>query len=198
MASFNSSKILSLMFLDIITGDVHIHKQSLNIMITMVADRLRSEKLDKDLAPIAKFRTRLHLTVSHILHNTYPLPIENVNREADIKRFLDYFDKFCIKIDEKLADEKGLEQIKLIEDIEALELARNLCYSATGDYSDALSGKPSGYTDASNKYVYALDLVIPIINHYNLVDISESDYANAARAAAKRSESTRLSKEIQI
>jgi hypothetical protein len=41
-------------------------------------------------------------------------------------------------------------------------------------------------TNASNKFAYVINLVTPIIYRYNMVDISESDYANAAKIAAAR------------
>lgn len=186
------------MFLDVITGDIHIRNQYMNTMLTLVSIQLRTEKLEPRQPAIERFRTRLHNTVSHILHNNHPLPIADTKREVEIKRLVDYFDKFVIKVDASIADTIGIEQIGIIEDIEALEYARNICYSATGDYSSAMSGVPAGLTEASNKFAYIINLITPVIYRYNMVEISETDYANAARIAAKRIEAKREIREIHI
>jgi hypothetical protein len=126
-----------------------------------------------------------------ILHNTHPLPAIEDKRESEIKKLVAYFDKFIIKVDEKVADPVGLDQIGLLEDIESLEYSRNICYSASADYSNFMSGLPEGLTQASNKYAFVINLITPIIYKYDLVEISETDFTNAARLAAKRLESAR-------
>lgn len=191
MESPKIRKIISTMYLEIMTGDVHVRNQYMNILITQISLYLRKEQLVPNQAPIEKFRTRLHNTVLTILHNNHPLPAADTNREKEIKKLMDYFDKFVIKVDERVADHVGIEQIGIIEDIETLEYARNICYSASNDYSSAMSGSPAGLTDASNKYAYIFNLIAPVIDRYNMVEISESDYANAAKIAAKRIENTR-------
>jgi hypothetical protein len=54
-----------------------------------------------------------------------------------------------------------------------------------------MAGVPQGLTDASNKYAFVINLITPIIYKYDMVDISEQDFTNAARLAAKRLESAR-------
>lgn len=181
-------KLISAMYLDVITGDVHVRNQYTNTMLTHIAVCIKMEKLDPVQPAILKFRSRLHNTVSMILHNYHRLPIYDAKREEEIKILEKYFDKFVIKIDSKVADEKGLVQIGIIEDIETIEYCRNVCYSASPDYSDALSGKTEGLTNAMNKYALVVNLITPILYKYNMVEISESDFANAARIAAKRIE----------
>jgi hypothetical protein len=195
MTQFKGNKLLSAIFLDILTGDVHTRNQYMNTLLTLVSIQLRTEKLDPKQPAIEKFRTRLHNTISSILHNNHPLPIADTKRELEINKLLEYFDKFVIKIDASIADEIGIEQIGVIEDIESLEYAKNICYSATGDYSAAMAGIPLGLTDASNKYAYIINIVTPVIYRYGMVEITETDYANAAKIAAKRIEAKR---EIQI
>ena len=196
MSAMNVNKIISLIYLDIITGDVHTHNQYMNTMITQVVTHIRREKLEPRQPAVEKFRTRLHNTISMILHNNHPLPAADDKRESEIKKLLDYFDKFVIKVDEKVADPVGLDQIGLLEDIETLEYARNVCYSASADYSNFMSGVPQGLTDASNKYAFVINLITPIIYKYELVDISEQDFTNAARLAAKRLDSAREVKNV--
>lgn len=181
-------KLISAMYLDIITGDVHIKNQYLNTMLTHMAVCLRMEKLEPRQPGIEKFRSRLHGAVSMILHNYHQLPASDTKRETEIQTLERYFDRFVIRIDEKVADETGIDQIGVIEAIETLEYCRNVCYSASADYSSAMSGTPAGLTDASNKFSYIINLATPILHRYNMVEISESDYANAARVAAKRLE----------
>ena len=184
-------KLIGAMYLDIITGDVHIRNQYMNTMLTHVSVYLRISKLEPRQSAIEKFRTRLHTTISMILHNNHPMPAYDTKREVEIKKLEEYFNRFIIKIDTNVADQTGIEQIGVIEDIETLEYCRNICYSASSDYSDAMSGKPSGLTDSSNKFAYIINLVTPILYRYNMVDISESDFARAAQVAAKRLDAAR-------
>ncbi len=179
-------RLIGAMYLDIITGDVHIRNQYMSTMLTHVAVCLRMEKLEPRQPAIERFRTRLHNTVSMILHNNHPLPIAETKREEEIHQLMKYFDKFVIKIDKTVADPVGIDQIEVIESIETIELCRNVCYSASADYSEAMTGNKEGLTNASNKFAYVINLVTPIIYRYNMVDISESDYANAAKIAAVR------------
>ena len=183
------------MFLDVITGDIHTRNQYINTMITLASIELRNAKLEPRQPAIEKFRTRLHNTVSHILHNNHPLPIADTKREVEIQKLMTYFDRFAIRIDETVADDVGIEQMGVIEDIEALEYARNICYSASSDYSGAMSGLPTGLTDASNKFAYIINLVTPILYRYSMIEITESEWGEAVKKAAKRLETKR---EIQI
>jgi hypothetical protein len=187
----NLRKLISLAYLDLISGDVHARHQFISPCMTHMSIFLRTEMIEPNLSPIAKFRTRLHQTVSMILHNNHPLPAWDTKREPEIKILENYFDRFVIKIDEKVADEKGIEQIEALADMETLEYCRNIAYSAAQDYSLALAGNPEGLSMASNKYSYILDKIIPIMFTYRILDISEADYANAARSAAARIESER-------
>ena len=182
-------KIISAIYLDLITGDVHIRNQYLNTFLTHVTVYIRMAYLNPRQPAIEKFRSRLHNAVSMILHNAHPLPAADTKRAGEIRQLEKYFDKFVIRIDEKVADDVGLDQVGLIEDIETIEYCRNICYSATSDYSSAMAGNPLGLTDATNKIAFIMNLMTPIVYRYSMVDISESDFANAARAAAKRIES---------
>lgn len=184
-----------MMFLEVITGDVHVRNQYMNTLITHVSICLKMEKIEPNQKAIAKFRTRLHNTIVSILHNNHPLPAADTTREDEIKKLVEYFDRFIIKIDESVADKDGVEQVGFLEDIESLEYARNICYSASADYSSAMSGVPSGLTDATNKFAYIVNIVTPIIYRYGMVDITETDYSNAAKIASRRIEQSR---EIKI
>lgn len=188
--------LLSAMYLDVITGDVHTRNQYMSTFITHVSIYLRMQKLEPRQPAIEKFRSRLHNTVSMILHNNHPLPLADSKREQDIKTLLAYFDKFVIKVDPEVADPVGVDQIGVIEDIETLEYARNICYSASEDYSKAMSGVPVGLTDATNKYAYIINLVTPILYRYDMAELSRADYNKGVMAAAAK----RMEKkgEIQI
>ena len=179
-------KLLSVMYLDIITGDVHIRNQYMNTWLTHIAVYLRMTKLETKQPSIERFRTILHNTVSMILHNYHELPAWDTTRESEIKKLESYFDKFVIKVDSKVADETGIDQLSVIESIETLEYCRNVCYSASTDYSSALSQNPQGLTDASNKFAYIINLVTPIVYRYGMIDISDSDFSKAAAVAAQR------------
>ena len=182
-------KLISAMYLDLITGDVHIRNQYLNTFLTHVTVYIKMAYLNPRQPAVEKFRSRLHNAISMVLHNNHPLPAPDTRREGEIRKLEQYFDRFVIKIDERVADEVGLEQMGLIEDIETIEYCRNICYSATSDYSAAMAGNPMGLTDATNKIAFIMNLMTPIVYRYAMVDISEADFANAARAAAKRIES---------
>lgn len=195
MDSAKLKKIISLMFLEVITGDVHVRNQYMNTLLTHVSICLKMENLEPNQKAISKFRTRLHNTIVSILHNNYPLPASDATREDEIKKLVAYFDRFVIKIDESVADDAGVEQMGVLEDIESLEYARNICYSASSDYSAAMSGIPSGLTDATNKFAYIINIITPIIYRYGMVEISESDFSNAAKIAQRRVEQSR---EIKI
>lgn len=178
--------LLSAMYLDVITGDVHTRNQYMNTFLTHVSIYLKMHKLEPSQSTIEKFRSRLHNTISMILHNNHPLPAVDTNRESEIKKLLDYFDAFVIKIDDKVADPVGVEQIGIIEDIETLEYARNICYSASEDYSLAMSGLPKGLTDASNKYAYIINLVTPILYRYDMAELSKAEYTRGVMASASK------------
>ena len=180
--------LIAAIYLDVITGDIHTKNQYMNALITHISIYLRMMKLEPNQSTIQKFRTRLHNTISHVLHNNHPLPLADTKREEDIKRLMVYFDNYVIKIDEKVADEKGVEQIGILEDIEALELAMNLCYSAASDYSNAMSGVPIGLTDVSNKYSYIINLITPIVYRYDMVAITSDRFTNAALIQSRRVE----------
>ena len=187
--------LIAAMYLDVITGDIHTKNQYMNTLITHISIYLRIAKLERNQSSIMKFRSRLHNTISHVLHNNHPLPLADTKREEDIKRLMVYFDNYVIKIDEHVADDVGVEQIGFLEDVEALELAMNLCYSAASDYSNAMSGVPIGLTDASNKYSYIINLITPIIYRYDMAIITAEKHSHAAMIASKRIEK---SKEIKI
>ena len=178
--------LISAMYLDIITGDVHIKNQYTIVLLSHVATYLRNDKLEKYRTPIERFRSRLHNAISMILHNYHQLPAYDTRRETEIKKLEQYFDTFVIKIDNAVADPVGIEQIGIIEDIETLEYCMNVCYSASGDYAEAMSGITNGLTQASNKYAYVINEVTPILYRYNLVNITENNFAAAARIATQR------------
>ena len=184
-------KLIGAMYLDVITGDVHVRNQYCNTILTHIVVLIRTEKIEPHQTSISKFRTRLHNTVNMILHNNHPLPAADTNRENEIRELMRYFERFIIKIDDKVADAVGVEQIGVMEDIESLEYCRNVCYSASADYASALTGNPAGLTDASNKFAYVINIMTPIIYRYSMVDISETDFANAARIAQRRIDSDR-------
>jgi hypothetical protein len=187
--SLKLKDLLSAMYLDVITGDVHVRNQYMNTFLTHVSIYLRMSKLEPRQPAIEKFRTRLHNTVSTILHNNHPLPAANTDREQEIQKLMEYFDRFVIKVDGKVADNVGLEQIGIIEDIETLEYARNICYSASEDYSAAMSGNPAGLTGASNKFAYIINIVTPILYRYEMAELSKAEYTKGVMAAAlKRTE----------
>ena len=82
--------LLSAMYLDVITGDVHTRNQYMSTFITHVSIYLRMQKLEPRQPAIEKFRSRLHNAVSMILHNNHPLPLEDSKREQDINILLAY------------------------------------------------------------------------------------------------------------
>jgi hypothetical protein len=202
MTGYDVKKTVSALFLDILGGDVHIRQQFLNVLISYIVTYIKKEKLEPNQSSVVRFRTSLHNTIYTVMRNTHPLPLADAKRENEIKKLVDYFDKFVIKIDEHVADHKGVEQIGIIEDIESLEYARNLCYSAAADYSDSLAGKPEGLTNLSIKQAMIIDALIPIMDNYHLIDFSEADYTRAVSMAANRAESrakeSAAKREIQI
>ena len=82
--------------------------------------------------------------------------------------------------------------LQLIEDIEAINYCRNVCYSAAADYSDSLSERPEGLTNASNKYALVLNIMIPILYRNKIIDITETEFNNAAAAGLKKIENAKL------
>lgn len=179
-------KLISVMYLDIITGDVHTRNQYLNIFLTHVSECIRAEYLEKHQSEISKFRTRLHNTVQTILQNNHPLPAWDTQRADEIANLMHYFDRFVFRVDSNVADETGLLQMGILEDIETIEHCRNVCYSASADYSGMMAGEKEGLTNASNKYAYVVNLIIPVLYRYSLVEFSDADYTNAARVAARK------------
>ena len=177
--------IISLMYLEVITGDVHIRNQYMNTLITQVVTFLRMSKLHPRQTSIERFRTMLHNTVQMILRNYHPMNVSDPKREPEILAMVKFFDMHAIRIDEKVADVTGLDQMQLIEDIESLEYARNVCYAASTDYSNFMASLPQGLTEATNKYAYIVSLLTPIIYRYEMVDITDSAYRNAAMLATK-------------
>jgi hypothetical protein len=202
MTGYDVKKTVTALFLDIVGGDVHVRQQFMNILISYVVMHIKKEKLEPNQSSVARFRTRLHDTVYAIMKNTHPLPLADSNREKDIENLMKYFDKYVIRVDESVADDKGLEQIAIMKDIEQLEYARNMCYSASADYSESLAGKPDGLTNASIKQAMVIDILIPIVDQYHLVDFNESDFTRAVSMGASRAESrareSAAKREIQI
>ena len=181
--------LISVMYLDVITGDVHTRNLYMNTLLTHISICLRAEKLDPKQHALERFRTHLHNSIVMIIRNNHPLPMWDTTREQEIKKLEQYFNRFVIKVDPVVADEKGVVDMGVIEDIETLEYSRNVCYSASADYSNALTGHAPGLTDASNKFAYIINLVTPIIYRYNMVDISATDFSKAAAFSMKRIES---------
>lgn len=185
MDEIRLTKLIGMMYIDVLTGDVHIRNQYMNVLITHVSVYLL-KKIDARRSNIAKFRTLLHNTITMVLSNIHDFPQVVPEKPIDIAKAQSYFDKFVIKIDEKVADNIGLEEIALVNAIETLEYCRSICYSASSDYSMSLAESPDGLTSAANKFAYIISLITPIIYRYNIVDISESDYAKSALAATAR------------
>lgn len=181
-------KLIGSIYLEVITGDIHIKSQYISTLITHISVCLKTERLVPNQHPIEIFRTRLHNAVSMILHNNFPLPAHDEQRESEILKAEQIFAKYLIKIDGSRIDIPSIEQIGILEDIETLEYCMNVCYSAAGDYSSSLTGAKEGLTDASNKYSVVINLITPIIYRYNMIEISDVEFSNAARVAAKRAE----------
>jgi len=184
-------KIISAMYLDIINGDIHTRHQYIPELISHAATLLKHERIEPHIRPIAIFRTRLHTAISMILHNTHPLPSWDTRREAEILKLEMYFKRFVIKIDDDVADEIGIEQITVLADIEAIEYCRNICYTASADYSSMMAGNPEGMTNATNKYAYVMNILTEMLWRYRSVNISESDYSRVAAAAQRRMDTVR-------
>jgi hypothetical protein len=187
---------ISMMYVDVITGDVNTHNQYMNTLISYIVVSIKRNKLEPRQPAIEKFRSRLHDTVNMILNNNHPLPAADEKREVEIRKLMGYFDRFVIKVDSTVADETGLDQIELLKTIETLEYARNICYSARSDYSDYLSGLPNGLTLASNKYAVALDLIIPIIDNYDIAELDSNGYAASEERRRKSIEATARLKNV--
>lgn len=197
MDALSLKKLISLAYLDLFSGDVHIRHQFTIPCITHMSLFLRMEKIEPNMRPVMKFRTRLHNSIHMILQNNYPLPVWDTTRDEEIRKLEKYFDRFVIKIDEKVADPVGVEQVGVLEDIETLEYCLNVAFSAGGDYSQALAGNPQALTEASNKYAYVLTKIIPIMHWNKMLDISSTDFENAAKAANARIEAERKRAESQ-
>ena len=191
MVETKQRKLIGSLYLEIITGDIHTKNQYMSTLITHVVVCLKTEKLIPNQHPIEVFRSRLHNAVSMILHNNHPLPAHDSRRETEILKAQRLFDRYCLKIDSAKIDPVAVEQIGIIEDIETLEYCRNICYSAASDYSIALTGEKDGLTNASNKYSVVVDLITPIVYRYSMIEISDVEFSNAARVAAKRAEMER-------
>jgi len=189
-------KLISTMYLDIIHGDIHIRSLYMGTMLSHIETFMLQNM--KILPATVRFRTRLHNAVHYILENNHPLPVVFPQREDEIKKYQMYFDKFVFKIDTEHAEEPDIEQAQLLEDIEALEYCKSVCYSAAADYSDSLSERPEGLTNASIKYSMVIDRVTPILYRNGVVSITETELTNAAAAGMKRIESQKIkAQEVQ-
>ncbi len=193
-----NSQIIASLYLEIIHGDVHIRNQYMNTMLSKIALFIRREKLEPNITNIVRFRTSLHDTINMILHNNFPLPSYHELREKEIANYMEYFDNFIIKIDNSVADQKGVAEIEILHDIETLEYCMNICYSATQDYAVSLSSRSSdsgesnihGLASAMNKFAFILNLVEPIIDRYNIVQFDMRTYESGAKAAMMRMNKT--------
>lgn len=181
-------KLIGSIYLEVITGDIHIKNQYINTLVTHISVCLKTDKLSQNQRPVEVFRTRLHNGISMILHNNYPLPLHDETRESEIQRMQKLVEKYVIRIDASKIDQPSIDQMGIIEDIETLEYCRNICYVAASDYASSLTGSPDGLTDATNKYSVVINMITPIIYRYNMVEISDVEFSNAARVAAKRAE----------
>jgi len=184
-------KLIGSIYLEVITGDIHIKNQYINTLVTHISVCLKTEKLLQNQRPVEVFRTRLHNAISMILHNNYPLPLHDETRESEIYKMEKLVERYVIKIDAEKIDPISIDQIGIIEDIETLEYCRNICYVAAADYASSLTGSRDGLTDATNKYSVVINMITPIIYRYNMVEISDVDFKNAAIIAQKRSETER-------
>jgi hypothetical protein len=181
-------KLIGSIYLEVITGDIHIKNQYINTLVTHISVCLKTEKLSQNQHPIEIFRTRLHNAISMILRNNFPLPLHDETRESEIQKMEKLVEKYVIRIDTSKIDPQSIEQIGIIEDIETLEYCRNICYVAAADYASSLTGSRDGLTDATNKYSVVINMITPIVYRYNMVEISDVEFSNAARVAAKRAE----------
>ena len=166
----------------------------MNTLLSKIALFVRREKLEPNLPNIVRFRTSLHNTINMILHNNFPLPAYHELREKEIQNYMQYFDNFVIRIDNKVADDVGVLEIGILNDIETLEYCMNICYSATQDYAISLSSKSSdsgesniqGLASAMNKFAYILNLIEPIIDRYDVVQFDIRAFEGGAKAAMMR------------
>ena len=185
-----NSKVLSALWLDVLTGGVDIRNQYMGVLISHIQERLRADKLNPAIPGVVRFRTSLHKTVDLIVRNYTigALPLANTNREKEIEMLETYFKRFIIKVDASVADPATVEQIEIIEAMETLEYCRNLSYAAGEQYAKALTGDHKGFAISFNAMNMIIDKLTPIVYRYSMVDITESDYANAAKAAVRRIE----------
>ena len=199
MDQISNEQLITAIYLEIIHGDVHIRNQYMNTLLSKISLYVRREKLEPNLPNIIKFRTSLHNAILMILHNNFPLPAYSELREKEIKNYMEYFDTFAIRIDDSVADPKGIEEIGILEDIETLEYCMNICYSATQDYAVSLSKSPGGgeqsnvqgLASAMNKFSYILNLIEPILDRYKMVQFDMKAFDSGAKAAMARIEQER-------
>jgi hypothetical protein len=185
-------KLISLTYLDIINGDIHTRSLYMTTLLSHVETFMLQNKVNTLLPATIRFRTKLHNAVYYILENNHPLPVVMPEREEDIRKYQMYFDKFVFKIDTEHATEEDIEQVQILEDIEAISYCMNVCMSATADYSDSLSGRPEGLTNASNKYALVIRIITPILYRNKIIDITENEMVNAAAAGMRKIESARV------
>ena len=201
----SNEQLITSLYLEIIHGDIHIRNQYMNTLLSKISLFIRREKLEPNLPAIIKFRTALHNTIQMILQNNFPLPAYHELRDKEIKNYMDYFDNFIIKIDDAVADQKGLVEIQTLQDIETLEYCMNICYAATQDYAVSLSSKSIGGEDGSNihglanamnKFSYILNLIEPILNRYNMVQFDMKTFENGAKIAMTRINQAKDAKKV--
>jgi hypothetical protein len=186
-----NTKVLSALWLDVLTGGVDVRNQYMGVLISHIQEKLRADKLNPVIPLVVRFRTSLHKTVDTIIRNYTlgKLPLADTNREREIAMLEKYFERFIIKVDAAVADPATVEQMEIIEAMETLEHCRNLSYAAGEQYAKALTGDREGFAISFNAMNMIINELTPIVYKYSMVDVTESDYSNAARAAAKRMES---------
>jgi hypothetical protein len=186
-----NSKVLSALWLDVLVGNVDVRNQFMSVLIAQIKERLRADKLNPVVPAVVRFRTSLHKAIDAVIRNYTmgKLPLADTRREKEIAMLEKYFERFVIKVDAAIADPATVEQMELIEAMETLEHCQNLAYAAGEQYAKALTGDREGFAISFNAMNMIIHELTPIVYRYNMVEISESDYSNAARAAAKRMES---------
>jgi len=169
-------KLITAMVLTVMTGTIQVRIQFLGILIDHLDYFVRSEKLNKGLAPVLITRQNLVETFNFIVAlNAARHKLD----EKQIRAIKDGFQQHCLVLDVSWGFKDAVFGTTALREITGLQAAKMHYFHAVRYHSQFLTGSSDGLTHSTIEAESALKIVLRIVYDNNLVDVSEGEWRKA-------------------
>ncbi|MFA6331680.1 MAG: hypothetical protein WCX22_01900 [Methanoregula sp.] len=175
-------KMISGLYLTIISGDIHARIQHVPTLIDYLSIWIR-ENADTNKNATRLLWQELADCVAYLVANA---PIDRACGFHTSKKQPDVANEFLQRINILTSDDKEIvtKSAGVIRQLESLERARSFWRKAAEAYSLALAGNPGALTGVSLYTDDAMSIITRVVMELGLCDFSESEFkASVARKA---------------